>query len=100
MQLRAWREPSFSPDSAAAVYVLTGATAQQMAVTFLLMGVGIFLLQMSRLVGDRTLRDISFGRYHRSRSDLFAASVGPDPGSLSAAWRDGRRQLSTSLELV
>jgi adenylate cyclase len=50
---------------------------------FLLVGVGIFLLQMSRLVGERTLRHIVFGRYHRSRKEerffLFVDIAGSTP---------------------
>ena len=54
-----------------------------MASTFLLLGTGIFMLQMGRLVGERTLRDIVFGRYHRSRTEerffLFVDIVGSTP---------------------
>ena len=73
-----------SPDLAAAIseHIKTPA-APRMARTFLLVGLGIFVLQLSRLVGDRTLRDIVFGRYHRSRTEerffLFVDIAGSTP---------------------
>ena len=58
---------------------------------FLLLSFAIFMLQMSRLVGERTLRDVVLGRYHRPRTEerffLFvdiagstrlAERIGPD----------------------
>ena len=54
-----------------------------MARTFLLVGLAIFVLQLSRLVGERTLRDIVLGRYHRSRKEerffLFVDIIGSTP---------------------
>ncbi len=48
-----------------------------------ILGAGILLLQIGRLVGDRTLRDIVLGRYHRSRPEerffLFVDIVGSTP---------------------
>ena len=71
------------PDLAAATYALERPTAQGMAFTFLLMGVAIFVWQLSRLIGESTLRDILFGRYHRSRAEerffLFIDIVGSTP---------------------
>jgi adenylate cyclase len=80
-----------SPDLAEAMYVQRAPRAVLMASTFLLLGNAIFVLQMGRLVGERTLRDIVFGRYHRSRTEerffLFvdiagstrlAERIGPD----------------------
>ena len=73
-----------SPDLAAAIseHIKT-PTAPRMARTFLVVGLGIFVLQMSRLVGERTLRDILFGRYHRSRTEerffLFIDIAGSTP---------------------
>jgi adenylate cyclase len=47
------------------------------------MGSAIFGLQISRLVGERTLRDIVLGRYHHSRAEerffLFVDVVGSTP---------------------
>jgi adenylate cyclase len=71
------------PDLADAMYVQRGPRAVLLASTFLLLGSAIFLLQMSRLVGERTLRDIVFGRYHRSRKEerffLFVDIAGSTP---------------------
>ena len=73
----------FSPDLAQAMYVQRAPRALLMASTFLLLGNAIFVLQMSRLVGERTLRDIVFGRYHRSRTEerffLFVDIAGSTP---------------------
>lgn len=73
-----------SPDLATAIYAqIKGPKAPLLARGFLLMAVGIFLLQMSRLIGDRTLRDILFGRYHRPRAEerffLFVDIAGLTP---------------------
>ncbi len=72
-----------SPDLVAAFHAQTGPRAVLMAIAFLLLAVGLFGLQMSRLVGERTLRDIVFGRYHRSRQEerffLFVDVVGSTP---------------------
>ena len=50
---------------------------------FLLLGVGLFVFQLGRLIGGRTLRDILFGRYHRSRMEerffLFVDIAGSTP---------------------
>ena len=71
------------PDLAATTYALERQTVQGMTVAFLLMGVAIFVWQLSRLIGERTLRDILFGRYHRSRTEerffLFVDIVGSTP---------------------
>ena len=50
-----------------------------MASIFLLLGNAIFVLQLGRLVGERTLRDIVLGRYHRSarRSASSCSSTSP-----------------------
>ena len=75
--------PALALDPAVANYVLNRPVAQQMAITFLIVGVGILMLQVARLVGDRTLRDIAFGRYHRSRAEerffLFVDIAGSTP---------------------
>ena len=72
-----------SPDLAEAMYVQRAPRAVLMASTFLLLGNAIFVLQMGRLVGERTLRDIVFGRYHRSRTEerffLFVDIAGSTP---------------------
>jgi adenylate cyclase len=73
-----------SPDLAVAISLqIKAPMAPLMERAFLLVGVGIFLLQMSRLIGERTLRDIVFGRYHRSRTEerffLFIDVVGSTP---------------------
>ena len=72
-----------SPDLVAAFHVQTGPRAVLMAIAFLLLGIALFVLLMSRLVGERTLRDIVLGRYHRSRTEerffLFVDVVGSTP---------------------
>ena len=53
------------------------------AVTFLAMLPLIGLLQLGRLLGEGTLRDVLFGRYHRSRTEerffLFVDIAGSTP---------------------
>jgi adenylate cyclase len=72
-----------SPDLAQAMYVQRAPRAVLIASTFLLLGYAIFVLQLSRLIGERTLRDILFGRYHRSRTEerffLFVDIAGSTP---------------------
>src|SRR5882672_3037792 len=72
-----------SPDLAEAMYVQRAPRAVLMATIFVLLGNAIFVLQMSRLVGERTLREIVFGRYHRSRTEerffLFVDIAGSTP---------------------
>jgi len=50
---------------------------------FLLLGFAIFIVQMSRLVGERTLRNVLLGRYHHPRTEerffLFVDIVGSTP---------------------
>jgi adenylate cyclase len=72
------------PELARALYrQVKGPTAQLMATWFMGVGVGIFVLQMGRLVGFRTLGDILFGRYHRPRTEerffLFVDVAGSTP---------------------
>ncbi|MBI3373893.1 MAG: adenylate/guanylate cyclase domain-containing protein [Betaproteobacteria bacterium] len=58
-------------------------TASLLARAFFFLGLAIFLFQLSRLIGERALRDILFGRYHRSRSEerffLFVDIAGSTP---------------------
>ena len=72
-----------SPDLAEAMYVQRAPRAVLIASTFLLLGGAILFLQMSRLVGERTLRNIVFGRYYRPRTEerffLFVDIVGSTP---------------------
>lgn len=73
-----------SPELATAISVQVKApTRPGMERAFLLIGIAIFMLQMSRVVGERTLRDIVFGRYHRSRTEerffLFVDIIGSTP---------------------
>lgn len=72
-----------SPDLAQAMYVQRAPRAVLMASTFVLLGTAIFLVQLSRLIGERTLRDVLFGRYHRSRTEerffLFVDIAGSTP---------------------
>jgi adenylate cyclase len=72
-----------SPDLAQAMYVQRAPRALLMASVFLLFGNAIFVLQVGRLLGDRTVRDIVFGRYHRSRTEerffLFVDIAGSTP---------------------
>jgi adenylate cyclase len=72
-----------SPDLAQAMYVQRAPRAVLMASIFLLLGNAIFVLQLGRLVGERTLRDIVLGRYHRSRTEerffLFVDIAGSTP---------------------
>src|SRR4029450_6278956 len=48
-----------------------------------IVAVGVLVLQLGRLVGDRTLRDIALGRYHRPRAEerffLFVDIAGSTP---------------------
>jgi len=73
-----------SPDLAAAIseHIHT-PVAPRMARTLFLVGLAILLLQLGRLVGERTLRNIVFGRYHRARTEerffLFVDIVGSTP---------------------
>ena len=72
------------PDLAAAISAhIQTPVAPRTARTFLLVGLAIFVLQIGRLVGDRTLRDIVLGRYHRSRMEerffLFVDIAGSTP---------------------
>jgi len=61
----------------------TEPVAPRMARAFFLVGLAISVLQLSRLVGERTLRDIVFGHYHRPRTEerffLFVDIVGSTP---------------------
>src|SRR5439155_1681831 len=65
-----------SPDLAQALYVQRAPRAVLMASTFLLVGNAILVLQLSRLVGERTLRDIVFGREFGVAPRLRAALHG------------------------
>ena len=71
------------PDAVATALQHTIPRAVAIAIAFFLSLNLLFVLQMSRLVGDRTLRDIVFGRYHRSRVEdrffLFVDIVGSTP---------------------
>src|SRR5688572_3598010 len=58
-----------SPEAADAMYVQRAPRAVLLVSTFVLLGAAIFVLQMSRLIGDQALRDIAFGRYHRARTE-------------------------------
>ena len=70
-----------SPDLAQAMYVQRAPRAVLMASTFLLLGAAILVLQLARLVGERTLRDIVLG--HRPRTEerffLFVDIAGSTP---------------------
>ncbi len=73
-----------SPELTAAIAVQIDAPrAPSLVRGFLAVGAGLFLLQMGRLVGEQTLRDIVFGRYHRSRTEerffLFVDIAGSTP---------------------
>jgi adenylate cyclase len=72
-----------SPDLAQAMYVQRAPRAVLMASIFLLLGTAIFVRQMSRLLGERTMRDVLFGRYHRARTEerffLFVDIAGSTP---------------------
>ncbi len=72
------------PDLAWAIYgEIKGPTAHAMAMWLFGVGVAIFVLQMGRLIGYRTLGDILFGRYHRPRTEerffLFIDIAGSTP---------------------
>ncbi len=58
-------------------------TTLSIAFAFVLTSSFIVVLQMSRLIGERTLRDVVLGRYHRSRSEerffLFVDIAGSTP---------------------
>lgn len=70
-------------DLAQAMYAQRGPRAVVLASTFVLLGMGILLFQIGRLVGERTLRDVVFGRYHRARTEerffLFVDVAGSTP---------------------
>ncbi len=73
-----------SPELSAAISAqIEAPTGSSMVRAFWFVGGGIFLLQMIRLVGERTLRDVVFGRYHRSRTEerffLFVDVIGSTP---------------------
>ena len=72
-----------SPDLAQAMYVQKAPRAVLIASTFLLLGAAIFMLQLGRLVGERTVRDIVLGRYHRPHTEerffLFVDVAGSTP---------------------
>ena len=55
----------------------------QMAYGLVFLLLFILLVQLSRLVGERSFRDIAFGRYHRPRTEerffLFIDIVGSTP---------------------
>jgi adenylate cyclase len=72
-----------SPDLAQAMYVQKAPRAVLMASIFVLLGNTVLVLQLGRLVGERTLRDIVFGRYHRPRTEerffLFVDIAGSTP---------------------
>ena len=82
-----WRVVAAAPISselAAAIHEhIDTPVAPRAARTFLFVGLAIFVLQLSRLVGERTLRDIMLGRYHRSRMEerffLFVDITGSTP---------------------
>jgi adenylate cyclase len=84
-----WRAVAAAPiplgaDLAAAIAEhLQAPVAPRMARTFLPIGLAILVLQIGHLVGDRTLRDIVLGRYHRSRMEerffLFVDIAGSTP---------------------
>jgi adenylate cyclase len=65
------------------MYVQKAPRAVLMASTFALLGSAILVLQLSRLIGERTLRDIVVGRDHRSRTEerffLFVDIAGSTP---------------------
>ncbi len=72
------------PDLAAAISAhIHAPVAPRTARTFLPVGLAVLVLQVGRLIGERTLRDIVFGRYHRSRMEerffLFVDIAGSTP---------------------
>jgi adenylate cyclase len=76
-------EPVLGPDPALTGHIVGSPAAQQVMVAVVMLGAGILLLQIGRIVGDQTLRDIVLGRYHRSRPEerffLFVDIVGSTP---------------------
>ncbi len=72
-----------SPDAATTALRNTLPRAVAIAIAFFLSLTLIFVLQMSRLIGGRTLGDIILGRYHRPRPEdrffLFVDIVGSTP---------------------
>ena len=81
--------PVLGSDPGVVDHVLNAPTAQQLAITLMLLGVGIFVLQLGHLVGVRTLRDIALGRYHRSRTEERFFLFVDIAGSTSLAERIG-----------
>ena len=62
---------------------IAGPRAPRLERAFLLLGFALFMVQMSRLIGERTLGYIVLGRYHRPRTEerffLFVDIVGSTP---------------------
>jgi adenylate cyclase len=74
---------AIGPELAGAIYAHLAPSALLIATLVLLIANAIFVLEMISLVGERTLRDIVFGRYHRSRTEerffLFLDIAGSTP---------------------
>jgi adenylate cyclase len=74
------------PGSDAAMAVsahIENPTGPALVRTLLLVAAGVLVIQLSRLIGERTLRDITLGRYHRPRTEerffLFVDVAGSTP---------------------
>ena len=74
---------AIGPDLAGAIYAHLAPSALLIATLVLLIANAIFVLEMISLVGERTLREIVFGRYHRARTEerffLFLDIAGSTP---------------------
>ena len=71
------------PELAQALDQQTSRTLLSIAFAFVVASAFLVVLQMSRLIGERTLRDVVLGRYHRSRRGerffLFVDVAGSTP---------------------
>ena len=81
--------PVLGSDPAVVSHVLDASTEQQLAISLVILGVGVLVLELGYLVGVQTLRDIALGRYHRSRTEERFFLFVDIAGSTSLAERIG-----------
>jgi adenylate cyclase len=81
--------PVLGSDPAVVSHVLDALMEQQLAISLVILSVGMLLLELGYLVGVQTLRDIALGRYHRSRTEERFFLFVDIAGSTSLAERIG-----------
>jgi adenylate cyclase len=81
-----WPAPELATAMAAQV---AAARAPRLERAFLLLGFAVLMFQVSRLIGERTLRDVVLGRYHRPRTEERFFLFVDIAGSTSLAERIG-----------